>query len=153
MSREPAILLVDDDQDFLAVAERAIQRADLRTVVYLAHSSVEAMELLGLRGGWDEGALHPPDLVMVMLDLSMPGQSGWELLQSIRQEPRTKQLPVVVVSSSDRREDVEKSYELGANSFLLKRFDPRGAGRYLAEAARYWIELNQPPGALAGGRM
>jgi len=56
---------------------------------------------------------------------------------------RTAGLPVVVVSSSDRPEDIQRCYALGANSYLLKRFDPRGPGTYLAEAARYWIEMNQ----------
>jgi CheY-like chemotaxis protein len=153
MSRQPSILLVDDDEDFLAVAERAIQRAELNTVLYTARSCVEAMDLLGLRGSWSAETLHPPDLVMVMMDVSMPGLSGWELLRQIRQEPRMKQLPVVVVSSSDHPDDVERSYALGANSVLLKRFDPRGAGLYLAEAVRYWTDLNQPPGALTGGRL
>jgi DNA-binding NarL/FixJ family response regulator len=50
-----------------------------------------------------------------------------------------------VLSSSDRKEDIQRSYELGANSFLLKRFDRRGPGTYIAEAARYWLELNRTP--------
>jgi DNA-binding NarL/FixJ family response regulator len=58
-------------------------------------------------------------------------------------------VPVVVLSASDRPQDVQRSYALGANSFLLKRFDPRGPGAYLAEAARYWLELNLPAAAAA----
>jgi CheY-like chemotaxis protein len=146
------LLLVDDDEDFLVVAERAFQRAHLPATVHVAHNGAEALERLGLADEWSGGGLQPPELVLVMLDLSMPGTSGWDLLRRIRQNPNTRQVPVVVISSSDRPDDVEKSYALGANSFLIKRFDPEGPGRYLADAARYWIELNQPPGALAGGR-
>jgi two-component system response regulator len=151
MSRHPVILLVDDDEDFLAVADRAIARAKLQVSVQVARSGVEAMDRLGLRGVAGAEALRPPDLVMVMLDLSMPGVTGWDVLRRIRQSPGTRQVPVVMVSSSDRPDEVQTSYSLGANSFLTKRFDPRGVGRYLAEAARYWIELNQPPPA-AGAR-
>jgi CheY-like chemotaxis protein len=73
----------------------------------------------------------------------MPRVDGWEVLRRMRASPRTARLPVVVVSSSDRPEDIQRCYALGANSYLLKRFDPRGPGTYLAEAARYWIEMNQ----------
>jgi two-component system response regulator len=68
---------------------------------------------------------------------------GWEVLTRMRASPRTARVPVVIVSGSDRPEDIRRSYALGANSYLLKRFDPRGPGTYLAEAARYWIEMNQ----------
>ena len=57
----------------------------------------------------------------------------------------TADIPVVVFSSSDRVEDIERSYALGANSFLVKRYDSRGPGSYFAEAARYWLELNRTP--------
>ena len=75
----------------------------------------------------------------------MPRIDGWQVLERIRRDPRTADLPVVVLSSSERREDIERSYALGANSFVSKRFQGRSPGHYIAEAARYWLELNRTP--------
>jgi CheY-like chemotaxis protein len=137
----PSILLVDDDEGHLMVAKRAIARSNLDVEVFVAHSGVEALRRLGL----DAQDGPPIGLVLVMLDLSMPGVSGWEVLRQIRQSDRAQRVPVVVVSSSDRPDDVRRSYELGANSYLVKRFEAERPGGYLADAARYWVELNEAP--------
>ena len=139
----PIVLLVDDDDGHLMVARRAIARANLAVDVHVAHTGKEALQELGL----DDGAeAKPPDVpVLVMLDLSMPGVSGWDVLRRIRSDGRRRQIPVVVVSSSGRPEDVRRSYELGANSYLVKRYDAGRPGGYVADAAKYWVELNVPP--------
>jgi len=136
----PAILLVDDDEDHLLVAQRAIARAELPADVRVAGAGDEALRVLGLHPA---AAEPPPPVKVVMLDLGLPDMSGWEVLKRIRASERTRRTPVVVVSSSNRPEDVRRSYELGANSYLVKRFDRRRPGAYLAEAARYWVELNE----------
>lgn len=143
----PAILLVDDDEGHLMVAKRAIERSDIDATLHVAHNGKEALDLLGIAGeDAPDSEKLPPRLVLVMLDLWMPGVGGWEVLRRLRESKLARQVPVVVVSSSDRPGDVRRSYELGANSYLVKRFDPSRPGGYLADAARYWIELNQPPG-------
>ncbi len=141
MKRSPEILIVEDDRDEIDVALRALRRSGLDVKVEVAVDGQGALEAVGL---------EPPDRVsqprlpqVVFLDLKMPRVDGWEVLVRLRSDPRTAMLPVVVLSSSDRTEDIERSYALGANSFLLKRFDPRGPGVYYAEAARYWTELNK----------
>jgi CheY-like chemotaxis protein len=143
----PAILLVDDDEGHLMVARRAIERSDIDATLHVAHNGKEALDLLGIAGEDrpDDRAI-PPRLVLVMLDLWMPGVGGWEVLKRLRESKMARQVPVVVVSASDRPGDVRRSYELGANSYLVKRFDPTRPGGYLADAVRYWIELNQTPG-------
>lgn len=141
MRDRPAILLVEDDRDEIAVALRALDRAGLDAPVAIAHDGVEALEVLGL----ESSAETPEPPRVVFLDLKMPRIDGWEVLKRIREHPRTSDVPVVVLSSSDRKEDIARSYALGANSFLLKRFDRRGPGSYFAEAARYWLDLNRTP--------
>jgi CheY-like chemotaxis protein len=141
MSGHQALLLVEDDLDEVDVALRALDQADLDVPVEVARDGVEALEALGLENGHSDR--RPPRVVF--LDLKMPRVDGWEVLRRIRAHPRTADVPVVVLSSSDRREDIERSYALGANSFLLKRFDPRGPGHYIADAARYWLQLNRTP--------
>lgn len=99
---------------------------------------------LGLNG--DGGERHSLDnLAVILLDLNMPVLDGWEVLRRLRADRRTHRIPIVIISTSDRSQDVEKSYELGANSFVVKRFESKDPGGYLAETARYWVELNRPP--------
>ena len=146
MSARGGILLVEDDRDEVNVALRALDRAGLDVAVEVANDGLEALEVLGLE---PDGRVAPLRPSVVFLDLKMPRVDGWEVLRRMREHPRTADLPVVVLSSSDRPEDIERSYALGANSFVVKRFDPRGPGSYVADAARYWVELNRAP---HGGR-
>lgn len=141
---EAAILLVEDDRDEVNVVLRALSRAGMDVPVAVANDGLEALEVLGLESAVGRGA--PPTPRVVFLDLKMPRVDGWEVLRRMRQNPATADVPVVVISSSDRREDIQRCYTLGANSFVLKRFDPRGPGTYIVDAARYWLELNRTPG-------
>lgn len=146
MNREPTILIVDDDEDFIQVAQRAIRRAGLPIQVAVARDGAEALTVLGL--GADGAAPDSTEMpAVVLLDLNMPVRNGWHVLDRIRDEVATRDLPVVVISSSNRPDDVRRSYLLGANSFVVKRYDPGRPGSYIAEAIRYWIELNEPPPA------
>ena len=141
MKTLPTILLVDDDEDHLVVARRAIERASLPAEVRLASAGDEALRLLGLHPDASEAIAS---VALVLLDIGLPGLSGWEVLKRIRASEKTRRTPVVMVSSSNRAEDVRRSYELGANGYLVKRGYRRRPGDYLAEAARYWVVLNEP---------
>lgn len=141
------MLLVDDDRDDVEVALRAFARRGLDEPVRVARDGQEALEALGLEqppSRMEDGdeTVRP---AVVFLDLKMPRVDGWEVLRRIRDNPDLAETPVVVFSSSDQESDVRRSYELGANSFLVKRFDPKSPGAYIAEAARYWLELNEHP--------
>jgi CheY-like chemotaxis protein len=146
--RPEVLLLIEDERDHVDVVVRAIRKAGIDAEVLVARDGQEAIELLGL----DLPDHEPAKTALpraIFLDLKMPRVDGWEVLQRLRASPRTAAVPVVVLSASDRQQDIQRSYALGANSFLLKRFDPRGPGTYLAEAARYWLELNQPAASAA----
>ena len=146
MNLFPGVLLVDDDEDYLYVARRAIERAKLHAAVRVTRDGDEALRVLGIRPGGVEPAA-PYTVVVVLLDLRMPGVSGLEVLREIRAHERTRELPVVVVSTSNQPEDVAKSYALGANSYVVKRMDAEAPGGFVVDAARYWLELNEPPRA------
>ena len=143
MNLLPTILLVDDDDDYLFVALRAIERTGLRAQVRVARSSAEALAALGLESS--SAGIAPSRVAVVMLDLRMPGADGLEVLRRMQACGRTRAIPVVIVSSSDRPDDVRQSYELGANSYVVKRFVAHPPGSYVAETARYWVELNETP--------
>lgn len=136
MSRLPIILLVDDDEDHLFVAERAITRAGIPARLCMARDGKEALRVLD-----QETAPGAGPVALVMLDLRMSGMDGLEMLRDLRSDPRLRAVPVVVISSSDRSEEVREAYARGANSYVVKRFGG-SPGAYLADVARYWIELN-----------
>ena len=140
----PDILLVENDAADVAVARRALRRAGIDGL-RVARDGEEALANLQIDGAasskGDESEL--PDVIF--LDLRIPKLDGFEVLREIRSHPLTSDLPVVVVSSSSRDEDVRAAYRLGANSFLVKRYESRQPGAFLAEAARYWLELNRAP--------
>jgi two-component system response regulator len=72
-----------------------------------------------------------------------------DVLRQIREHERTRELPVVMVSTSNQPEDVARCYELGANSYVVKRMEAESPGGFVVDTARYWVELNQPPRAYA----
>lgn len=138
------VLLVEDDPNDVAIARRAFRRGGFDEKVAVCRDGVEALDWLGLNGS-DEPAEDAAVPRVVLLDLRMPRMDGWELLRELRRNERTRALPVVVLSASGREEDVQSSYRLGANSYVVKRFEARQPGHYLADAVRYWLELNRPP--------
>jgi CheY-like chemotaxis protein len=141
VTNDAVLMLVDDNMDDVAIALRAIGRAQLPVRVWTVRSGREALEALSKPNEPPSGGRIQPRVIF--LDLRMPQIDGFDVLRELRKEDRTRSIPVVVVSSSERPEDIRRSYELGANSYLVKRFDAREPGSYLVQAVRYWLELNQ----------
>ena len=143
------ILLVDDDEDYLTVAERAVQQDGLAATVIVARSGTEALERLGIQ---TMPSTQPrQEFAALFVDLNLPGVDGWEVLRRVRADTRLRRIPVVIVSSSARAEDVARCYDLGANSYVVKRFDASGPGRYLVRAMHYWLDLNRASRASSSG--
>lgn len=141
----PLILLVDDSGEDLAIALRALRRSNLALEVRTARDGDEALGALHVAGDPPDRNARLPGVVF--LDVRMPRIDGFEVLRALRQAPHTRSIPVVMVSTSAWPDDIQRAYELGANSYVVKRFDHGEPGAYIAEAARYWIELNSPPRA------
>ena len=140
MSPLPLIVLVDDDEMHLIVARRAIAKLALSAEVVSVSSGGDALRVLGLEPA---GSVAASRIAVVLLDIELPDLTGWVVLERIRESPTLRSVPVVLVTSSDRPEDVSRAYELGANSYLVKRHEPGHPGDYIARAARYWVELNR----------
>ena len=141
----PSILLVDDSGEDLDIALRALRRANLSLEVRTARDGDEALAALHVSGKPPDRNLKLPRVIF--LDVRMPRIDGFAVLRALRSAPHTRSIPVVMVSTSAWPEDVRRAYELGANSYLVKRFDPEDPGAFIAEAARYWVELNSVPKA------
>lgn len=144
MSDEKTILLVEDDPDDELLTCRALAESKVANRVIVARDGAEALELLfGSDAAGREPMANLPEVVL--LDLKLPKVSGLEVLERIRAEPRTRSLPVVVLTSSGEDRDVGDCYALGANSYVQK---PVEFERFLNAAKQlglYWLVLNRPP--------
>lgn len=134
------ILLVDDSGDDVVLAQAAFAQAGIPHTLIIAEDGVEALDYLLRRDGRKADA---PDLVL--LDLKLPGIDGFEVLRRIRAEQQTLLVPVVVFSSSLEHKDVERSYRLGANSYIRKPIDFDEFIPLAQKLAEYWLGINQPP--------
>jgi CheY-like chemotaxis protein len=143
MATAKTILLVEDDPDDADLTFRALDRNGVANQVVLARDGQVALDWLFCTGAHEGRAPELP--AVVLLDLKLPGMSGLDVLEQIRADPRTRFLPVVVLTASKEQEHVVRSYALGANSFVRKPV----AFADLAEAVRtlglYWVLLNEPP--------
>jgi len=133
------VLLVDDDPNDVAVAMRAFRNHALEGRVRVFRDGAELLDYLAAT------ATHPRAPKVILLDLKMPRLDGRAALRALRARSETRHVPVVVVSSSDRESDVRDCYELGANSFVVKQFNPTSPGAYLVETVRYWLDRNEVP--------
>jgi CheY-like chemotaxis protein len=131
------ILLVEDSPDDEALIVRALEKS-LAGPVTVLHDGAQALDYLFPKGGDEAPA---PDVVL--LDLDLPIVKGLDVLRRIRAAPRTRHLPVVILTSSMEERDVAESYELGANSFVAKPVDPARFTDAIREIARYWLEINR----------
>jgi two-component system response regulator len=143
MSSPRPILLVEDNADDEMLALDALARLDLSNPVLVARDGVAALELL-LPVAPAAGATRP---VLLLLDLKLPRLSGFEVLRAVRADPRTAALPVVVLSTSRERRDIDESYESGANSYVCKPVAFDAFVWQLQQIAHYWLDLNVAPGA------
>jgi len=139
------IVLIDDDRDDIDVALRAARRERLPVTITVFEDGREVLDALGVDGNGNGSVISRLRPHAIFLDLRMPRIDGWEILQRVRESPLTREIPVIVQSWSTRREDIERCYALGANSFVAKRMTPANPGFYFADAVRYWIQLNQTP--------
>lgn len=136
--QHPILLVEDDDNDVLLI-KRAFKKAKMANPVEVVSDGEAAITYLSRKPPYDERPV--PELVL--LDLKLPRKSGHEVLQWIREQPRFKYLPVVVLSSSRERPDVQRAYELGANSYLVKPPSFEALIEMVQTLDVYWLVLNE----------
>lgn len=141
---EVEILLVEDNPNDVELTLRALKSVNLTNRIHVVRDGAEALDFLFARGAYAErnGAQAPK---VVLLDLKLPKLDGLEVLARIRRDPRTKLLPVVVLTSSREEPDIQRSYALGVNSYIVKPVEFEAFVRAVSEAGLYWLLLNQPP--------
>jgi two-component system response regulator len=141
-----SVLVVEDDPDHRALLHVALGKSSPRLRVESVQDGVEALDYLWCRGSYaDRG----PDLLprLVLLDINLPRLSGLEVLRQLRGEPRTRRLPVVLLSSSREPSDRAAGYDLGANSYVCKPSSFRDLVALVRQVSDYWLVINEPPPA------
>ncbi|MGB8988956.1 MAG: response regulator [Candidatus Sulfotelmatobacter sp.] len=154
---EVDILLVDDSQDDVDLTLHALRSENLANRVFVVRDGEEALDFLFCTGAHAQRSFdHPPKIVL--LDLKLPKVDGMQVLKQIKQDERTKAIPVILMTSSREERDRVIGYNLGANSYLQKPVDFPDFRKMVKLLGLYWLVVNQPVvvGAAvqqAGGQM
>lgn len=149
MSAFVDILLVEDNQNDLDLAMHVLRREKLANNIFVVRDGEEALDFLFCRGSFSERTIdHPPKLVL--LDLKLPKVDGLEVLKELKSDPRTKTIPVVIMTSSKEERDVIEGYNSGVNSFIQKPVDFDEFRRMVKSLGMYWLMVNQAPVADTG---
>ena len=138
------ILLVEDTRQDELLILRSLHRVNLANGVDVVRDGQQALDYLFREGEFADRA--GPDLpTVVLLDINLPRVSGLEALERLRADPRTRLLPIVILTSSDEERDRLRSYETGANSFVRKPLDFAEFAETVARLGVYWLATNEPP--------
>ena len=138
------ILIVEDSPQDLELARRALRKANLTNRIYVARDGAEALEFIFCEGPHAARKISDGPRV-ILLDLKLPKVDGLEVLKRIKADPRTKIIPVVVLTSSQEQRDVVESYRLGVNSYIVKPVNFERFAEAVRDLGFYWLLLNQPP--------
>src|SRR5262245_39849538 len=137
------ILLVEDSDTDLELALRALTKAKVANRIEVARDGAEALDFLFSQGAFAERVADNPRLVL--LDLKLPKVDGLDVLRAIKENPATRTIPVVVLTSSHEQRDIVESYDLGVNSYIVKPVDFDGFMAAVANLGMYWMLLNRAP--------
>lgn len=144
---EPSVvelLLVEDNPQDLELTLRALRKANLANRIQVARDGAEALEFIFCEGSHAARRMVDGPKV-ILLDLKLPKVDGLEVLKRVKGDPRTKIVPVVVLTSSKEQSDVIESYHLGVNSYIVKPVNFERFAEAVRDLGLYWLLLNQPP--------
>lgn len=141
---EVEILIVEDNPDDAELALRALKKHNLANHVVVVTDGEEALDFVFARGKYGERQIDSGPRI-VLLDLKLPKVDGLEVLRAIKGDPRTKIIPVIVLTSSKEEKDMVESYRIGVNSYILKPVDFDKFADAVKDIGYYWLLLNQAP--------
>ncbi len=138
------VLLVEDNPNDVRLALYAFKEQKIANHIHVARDGVEALEFIFCTGAHAERKIENGPK-MILLDLKLPLLDGIEVLRQVKEDPRTRMIPVVVMTSSREERDVVDSYHLGVNSYIVKPVDFDQFAEVVRQLGNYWLLLNQPP--------
>ena len=144
MSDEIEVLIVEDNPHDLEMTLRALSKLHLANRIVTLPDGAAALDFLFARGAYaDRDMNHVPRVIF--LDLKLPKIDGIEVLRQVKSDPRTKTIPIVVVTSSAEERDSVDSYRLGVNSYVVKPIEFDAFAKTIADLGFYWLAVNRPP--------
>jgi two-component system, response regulator len=138
------ILLVEDNPADVELTLRALEKNRVANRINVVRDGEEALDFLFCRDAYAHRAGSAPPKV-ILLDLKLPKVDGLEVLRQVKGDPRTRAIPVVVLTSSTEERDLVASYNLGANSYIQKPVDFEQFQATIGQLGLYWLVINQPP--------
>jgi CheY-like chemotaxis protein len=143
-SGEIEILVVEDNPDDVDMTLRALRKAHIVNHIKVARDGAEALEFIFGEGAY--AARRSGNLPkLILLDLKLPKVDGFEVLKRVKEDPKTKLIPVVILTSSKEQRDVVEGYQLGVNSYIVKPVNFEGFVEAVGKLGMYWLLLNQAP--------
>lgn len=140
--KQVVVLLVEDNDDEAELAIRELKKHNLANDLLRVKNGVEALEFIFGTGRYEGRDVDQPPKV-ILLDLKMPKVDGIEVLKKVREDERTRKIPVVVLTSSNEEKDIVSAYELGVNSYIVKPIDFLKFSNSIKEIGYYWLVLNK----------
>src|SRR5690606_10573447 len=140
---EIEILLVEDNMDDANLAIRALRKNNLANQLFHVKDGVEALDFIYGKGKFSRPGIIKPKLIL--LDVKMPKIDGKEVLKKLKSDVLTKDIPIVMLTSSKEDPDIKACYELGANSYIVKPVEFDEFQKTVSELGMYWLMINQPP--------
>jgi two-component system, response regulator len=141
---EVEILLVEDNPKDVELTLHALRKENLSNRIQVVRDGEEALEFLFCRGSYSSRSFdNPPKLVV--LDLKLPKVNGLEVLRAIKNDSRTRAIPVAILTSSNEDRDLVEGYTLGVNSYIQKPVDFNQFRDTVKQLGLYWLVVNQPP--------
>jgi CheY-like chemotaxis protein len=140
----PSILLVDDDEDDIVLTRRAFERLRLGNPLQVVNDGEAAIRYMSGKAPYADRQKYPLP-ALILLDVKMPRKGGHEVLEWLKSEPKLKRIPVVMLTSSKDPSDVNKAYDLGVNSYLVKPLSFDGLNEIARTLNLYWIVTNERP--------
>ena len=144
MLNDGVLFLIEDNPSDIDLTRRALEKGGVANTLVVAEDGQEALDYLfgeGAHAGADFNELP----TLILMDLKLPKVSGFGVLRRIREDPRTKTVPVVIFTSSKEQEDVIRGYDLGANGYIRKPVDSRQFQDTISQLGLYWLMLSELP--------
>ena len=140
----PEILIVEDSENDIELTLHALRREKIANKIHVVRDGEEALDFLFCRGAYAGRSFDRPPSV-VLLDLKLPKVDGIEVLRQVRSDPRTRPIPVVILTSSREENDVVNGYVMGVNSYIQKPVDFEKFREVVKQLELYWLVVNVPP--------